>query len=158
MYHLPERNERQQNRGSISSWRQAQQPGAGSMLLHHQQTRTSATNAAPLFLRNLVQVYCEHFITHRQDSYLYWPLQMLQTWVLSPHLPWRLPSIHGEDKLRFKQQQTHPACCTAGLCRESSSSPLHTPYTDHAHVPGLSAQTLKEFTRPERSNSPHKTQ
>lgn len=142
----------------VSRWRQVQQPGAGSMLLHHQQTKASATDAAPLFLRRFAQVYCEHFVTHGQDSNLCQPLQMLQTWVPSPHVPWRLPSIHGEDKLRFKQQQTYPACCTAGLRRESTSSPLHVSYTDHAHAPGLSAQILKGFTMPERSNSLPKTQ
>lgn len=143
MHHPPERNQRQQNRGSVSSWRQAQQPGAGIALLHHQQRRTSATSAAPHFLRSLAQVYCEHFITHRQDCNLYWPLQMLQTWVPSPHLPWRLSSTPGEDKQRFKQQHTHPACCTAGVWRESTSSPLLTSYTDHAHAPRLSHKHWK---------------
>lgn len=100
-------------------------------------SRKGALPAAVYRHSSLVLAACS-FITSKQE-----------------HLPQMHHLSFSQDKLRFKQQQTHPARCTAGVC---TSSPLHMSYADHAHASGLSALILKGFTRPERLNSPLKPQ
>lgn len=115
MYHPPERNQKQQTRGSVSSWGQAQQPATSSVFLHHQQTRASALYTTPPLPRRFAQVNREHLRACRQDSNLHQPLQMLQTQVPSPHIPLGTPQ-HSWRRKTEVQAATDIACT---LCHRS---------------------------------------
>lgn len=145
IYHPPERNQRQQMRGSVSS-----------VFLRHWQTRASAIDTAPLFPRSFAQVDLEHFIACRQDSNLHQALQMLQTQVPSAHVPLETPPCS------WRRQTEVPAAADIvcvlyrrSVHGERTQPPAHVLHRSHA--PGLSLRILEGLMRPERSNLLPKT-
>ena len=141
-YHPPERNQRQQMRGSVSSRGQAQQPGASSVFLRHQQTRASAIDTAPLFPRSFAQVDREHFIAYRQDSNLHQPLQMLQTQVPSPHIPLETPQSSWRRQTEV-QAATDIACMlhSKSVHGEHIQPPAHVLHRSCTHTRTVSPDT-----------------